>query len=154
MGAASARTERGFTLVELVVAISVAALLLATAPAALDRLYDAMVYRSTVRHMIVEMKAARLRAMQDGQPVAFVVDLEARRFGVDGRTEIGIPDALKVSAIVADVEVSEGGRSAIRFYPDGSATGGSVELERSSGRGVRLRVDWLLGRVSQEPLGG
>lgn len=154
MGAASARTERGFTLVELVVAISVAALLLATAPAALDRLYDAMVYRSTVRHMIVEMKAARLRAMQDGEPVAFIVDLEARRFGGNGRTEIGIPDALKVRAIVADVEVSADGRSAIRFYPDGSATGGSVELERSSGQGVRLRVDWLLGRVSQEPLGG
>ena len=141
-------------MIELVVAISIAALLLATAPAALDRLYDAMAYRSTVRHVIVEMKSARLRAMQAGLPVAFTLDLASRRFGSEGRPARTIPEDIKVSAIVADAEVSDDGQAAIRFYPDGSATGGSVELQRSSGQGVRLRVDWLLGRVSQEPIGG
>jgi len=36
----------------------------------------------------------------------------------------------------------------IRFYPGGNATGGSVEIVRASGTGVRLQADWLDGRVT------
>jgi len=52
--------------------------------------------------------------------------------------------------VVADSEVQTPERGAIRFYPDGSATGGSIQLLRPGGAGVRLRVDWLLGTIRQE----
>ena len=32
------------------------------------------------------------------------------------------------------------------------ASGGSVDLIRPSGAGVRMRVDWFSGRVEQEPI--
>ena len=82
------------------------------------------------------------------------MDAEAHRFGVGSEPARVIPSKLKVRTIVADSEVDADGRAGIRFYADGSATGGSIELERPGGGGLRLRVDWLLGRVSQEPLGG
>jgi general secretion pathway protein H len=148
------RRAAGFTLVELVVAISVAALLLATAPAALDRLYDSMAYRATVRDVLSELKRARNQARQSGEAVAFFVDLQARQFGIDGEAGRSLPAQLEVHAQVAGRELGADGRAAIRFYPDGGATGGSILIERDNGEGVRLRVDWLLGRVSQEVLGG
>jgi len=37
--------------------------------------------------------------------------------------------------------------AAIRFYPDGSSTGGSIDLS-VNGEGYRIKVDWLTGGVS------
>ena len=38
----------------------------------------------------------------------------------------------------------------IRFYPEGGSSGGGIDMERADGTGVRISVDWLVGRVSQE----
>ena len=54
-------------------------------------------------------------------------------------------------AIVADSE-TKGARFAVRFLPSGGASGGSVDVMRHSGEGVRLRVDWFSGRIEQEPV--
>ena len=63
-----------------------------------------------------------------------------------------MPESLKVRAVVAQQEMSADGQElGIRFLPHGGATGGSVDLIRPSGSGVRLRVDWFSGRVEQEP---
>jgi general secretion pathway protein H len=57
-----------------------------------------------------------------------------------------------VRATVAGTELSAQQEAAIRFLPDGGATGGSIDILRASGQGVRLRVDWLSGRITQEAL--
>ena len=144
--------QRGFTLLELIVAIALAALVVAAAPGALSRAYDAMEYRSTLRQLLAGLKSARQSAMETGRPVAFVVDLRERRFGVGEPLKHAVPAGLDIRLLVADREIDAQQRGAIRFYADGSATGGSIELLRASGDGLRLRVDWLLGRVSQEAL--
>ena len=57
--------------------------------------------------------------------------------------------------IVAGIEMSEasGQRlAAIRFLPQGGATGGSVDVLRPGVGGVRITVDWLSAAVSQTPL--
>ncbi len=148
------RATPGFTLVELVVALAVAAALFAVVPPALSRLHEAMQYRATVRALLADMQRARLEAGRSGRPVTFSVDFRTRRFGVGDALDERLPDRLAVRAVVAEKEIAPDGRAAIRFYPDGGATGGSIELVRPSGAGVRLRVDWLLGRVSQEALDG
>ncbi|HEY0201888.1 MAG TPA: GspH/FimT family pseudopilin, partial [Burkholderiaceae bacterium] len=57
-----------------------------------------------------------------------------------------------VRAVVADRELTDG-VAAIRFLPSGGATGGSIDVARgSSGSGTRLRVDWLSGHITQEPI--
>jgi general secretion pathway protein H len=128
-----------------------AALLLATAPSALMRSFEAMEYRSTVHTLLTELKQARLHAMHSGQSTTFVYDPRARRFGIDTPLRAQVPAALRITLIVADAEITHE-HAAIRFYPDGGASGGAIELVRPSGDGVRIRVDWLLGRTEQSPI--
>ena len=40
----------------------------------------------------------------------------------------------------------------IRFYPEGGASGGGIDLRRRDGSGTAVNVDWLVGRVSLAPL--
>lgn len=150
--AARRRPAQGFTLIELVVALSVAALFVGLVPSAMGRAYEAMEYRSTVRYMMTDLRAARLSAMRSGRAEVFLLDVETRRFGVGPAPKRTIPEGVDVRFELAEGEALQNG-GGVRFYPDGSATGGEIDLRRASGEGVRISVDWLLGRVRQRPLG-
>jgi general secretion pathway protein H len=143
--------ERGFTLIEVMVVFAIMALVMAVIPIAYDKMHSAAQYREVVRGMVTAMRAARQRAELSGQDVLFSVDLRQRIYGLEGLPEQPIPDAVSVRATVAATEVRDD-RFTIRFLPSGGASGGSVDVARPSGDGVRLRVDWFSGRVEQEPL--
>lgn len=142
---------RGFTLIELLVVLAIIGALLAVAPAALQRYRESSDYRNTLRTMAAELSGARQTAISGGRVVAFDVDLGARRYGIEGRPAHELPVTLTVRATVADIDLRDN-VARIRFFPGGNATGGSIELMRPSGDGVRLRTDWLDGRVSIEGL--
>lgn len=143
-------TRSGFTLVELLVTLAIASLMLAVVPVSMIKLYENMQYRSAVRDVMSALKGARAEAMQTGMPVPFTLDPGSGRFDVDGRRSGQIPGPLRVGMIIANQEVDRQ-QGSIRFYPDGGSTGGTVVITRPNGAGVRLTVDWLLGRVSQTP---
>jgi general secretion pathway protein H len=146
------RHQRGFTLVELLVVFAIMALLMGLVPVAFERLRESAEYRNTLRTMLAEMRGARARAMTEGVDTRFKVNLAQRSYGVDGQAMHTFSEPLQVRLTVAGTEMAAGQEGAIRFLSDGGATGGSVDVVRGSGAGVRLRVDWLSGRVTQEPL--
>ncbi len=145
------RAVRGFTLVELLVTFAIAALLIGLVPIAFERMRESSQYRDTVRGVLTDLRLARHRALAEGRAVRFVVDLGNRRYGLE-EPRRDVPESLQVRATVASSESAANAVAAIRFFPDGGATGGSIDVIRPSGDGVRLRVDWLFGRVEQEPL--
>lgn len=121
-------------------------------PLAFGRLHESAQYRDTVRAVLTDMRAARHQAQSQGRDVRFAVDLRARSFWVEGGPERQVPDSLDLHAVMAATEAMDDSTLAIRFLPQGGASGGSVDLIRPSGTGVRLRVDWFTGRVEQEPI--
>lgn len=147
-----ARRAGGFTLIELLVALAIVGLMVAVVPTALERLRDSMRYRDTVRAVVTDLRAARQKALAEGSEVRFVVDLAQGRFGLDGRELYALQPPLQMRVTVAGIEWSEQQVGAIRFLPQGGATGGSVDVLRPQGGGVRITVDWLSAAVSQAPI--
>ena len=143
---------RGFTLIELVVALALAALMVALVPPALEKLRDGMHYRDTVRAIVTGLRAAREQALTQGREVRYLVDLTGRRFGADAGPDTvlhPLPLPLQLRLTVAGIEWRPEQVGAIRFLPQGGATGGSVDVLRADGSGVRITVDWLSAAVSQ-----
>jgi general secretion pathway protein H len=143
----------GFTLVEILVVFTLIALIVGLTPMAYGRLQESAQYRSTVRAVLTDMRAARQQAMAEGAETRFAVDLQARTFGVVGGPVHQVPEPLTMRAAMAGQEAGQGGQLSIRFLPRGGASGGSLDILRPSGGGVRLRVDWFTGRVEQKALG-
>ncbi len=148
----AAAAAGGFTLIELIVALAIAALAIAIVPPALQKLRDGMHYRDTVRTVVTELRAARQRALVEGVETRFFVDLVERRYGLDPLALRALPEPLQMQVIVAGIEMSGQRLAAIRFLPQGGATGGSVDVLRPGVGGVRITVDWLSAAVSQTPL--
>ncbi|WP_264293997.1 pilus assembly FimT family protein [Diaphorobacter aerolatus] len=138
-------------MIELMVVFAILALVMSIAPSAYDKMKTSMEYRDAVRGVVSEMRAARQMATLTGRDSVFAVDLEHRQYGIEGAKQRAIPESIDMRAIVADSE-AKGAHFAIRFLSSGGASGGSVDVLRSSGDGVRLRVDWFSGRVEQEPV--
>jgi general secretion pathway protein H len=134
------------------VVIAIMALIAGLMPIALNRLHESAQYRDTVRAVLTAMRAARQQAMSEGREVRFALNLAERRFGVEGGPLHEAPEPLELRAVMAAQESGLGGEMAIRFLPHGGASGGSVDVIRPSGSGVRLRVDWFSGRIEQEPV--
>lgn len=155
----SGRHTAGFTLMELMVVLTIAALMVGVVLPMGARMYDTMQYRDAVRQLSQAAHSARYKAITGGQAMDLVFEPEAGRFAVKQAGQAvqeqdmeALEGELTFAAVSAR-EVSPGrGLAAIRFYPGGGSTGGSLSVQRPNGSGVRLRVDWLLGRVSQEAL--
>ena len=143
--------QRAFTLIELLVVLAILGLIVSLTPIAYQRLREAAAYRDTVRTIAADLAAARQAAAASGRDVAFAVNLGDRSFGVEGRSARTLPAELDLRVTVADTQARDG-IARIRFYPGGSSTGGSIDVLRPSGVGVRLRADWLDGRVELSKL--
>ena len=142
----------GFTLVELLVVLAIAALLIGLVPTAFDRLRESVQYRDALRSVLSDLRQARQRAASQGVEVRFTVDTVRGLYGIDGSSPRVLPAPLKFRVIVASIELSPGQVGAIRFLPDGGATGGSVDVLRPAGNGTRIQVDWLSGQTSVQGL--
>lgn len=143
--------HRGFTLIEMVASLAMAGLLAGLAAPAMLKAFDSMAYQGSVRDVITNLRAARNQAMATGRATDFVLTPEDKRFGIENRLTHALAKNITIDLIVS-AEHRQPSRSVIRFYPDGSSTGGSILLKRENGGGMQIRVDWLLGRVTQHPL--
>ncbi len=143
-----ASPQRGFTLLELMVALAIAGLLLAVAVPASYRFYESMQYRQAVRTVVTTLAAARYQAVNRGRAQDVAVDPFANSLAFDGEVT-DLPHGLQLTVHSAG-ELNRGRAGVIRFYPEGGASGGGIDLQRADGSGVRISVDWLMGRVTQE----
>ncbi|WP_300180977.1 GspH/FimT family pseudopilin [Rhodoferax sp.] len=144
--------QSGFTLVELLVVLAIGAMLVGLVPVAFNKLHEGSQYRDTVRAIVSDLRQARQQAVVLGQTVVYQVDLTQRQFGVLGQPPRQIPGSLEIKTVVGQLDtLPPDGVARIVFLPEGGATGGTIELVRASGAGVRIRVDWLLGQITQEP---
>ena len=138
----------GFTILELLVAMTIAGLVLAMAVPASARFYQSMQYRSAVRDVITLFSQARYKAINTGRAQDVQIDPGANELRLNDTVKT-MPSALEV-AVRSAGELNTESLAVVRFYPEGGSSGGEVYIDMPGRSGVRITVDWLIGGVSQE----
>ena len=141
--------RRGFTLVELLFVLVIAALVLGLVGTSISRSVSGAEMRVAARKMTAALRYTRTRAILDKQEEVFLVDTENRKYKAPKRKEVVLPEGMNVALTTARSELTSESVGGIRFYPDGGSTGGFVELE-TKGRVYRIGVAWLTGEASLE----
>lgn len=140
--------DSGFTILELLVAISIVGLVLAVSVPASGRLYTSMQYREAVRDVITLFASARYKAISSGRAQDVKINPRTRELALNDNIR-QLPEAVNL-VVHSARELNEQDVGVIRFYPEGGSSGGGVDVEIPERWGVRINVDWLVGRVSQE----
>lgn len=141
----------GFTILELLVAISIVGLVLAVSVPASGRMYKTMQYREAVRDVITLLASARYAAVSTGRAQDVKINPRTRELSLNDSVK-QLPSGLNI-VVHSARELNDRDVGVIRFYPEGGSSGGGVDVEIPERWGVRINVDWLVGRVSQEKYG-
>jgi len=141
------RHAAGFTLLELLVALAIVALLITVTPALLERL-PGMRLRAADQALADTLRRLREQALRDGDATEIDIDPVTRRYVL---TSSPTPHVLP--AVVERLEVTTIGQmrpdavERLRFFPDGSATGAVIRLWHGR-QSAAVAIDWLTGRIS------
>ena len=140
--------DRGFTLLEVMVVLVIGAMayvILLGVPLRGASIAD---LKAASRTLASGLRQAQSVALATRRDATLTLDLEAREFRVTGTEGArALPKDLELKLFTAQQEVATQSKGAIRFYPDGSSTGGRITVAAGE-RQYLIDVDWLTGRVS------
>lgn len=140
------RQQRGFSLIELMLVLVIAALMMGVAASALT---EGPVLRKSAREVATSMRQARSVAILQRKEMVWTMDISSRQFGLASNKweQRSLHTSIAAKINTAKTEVVSATQGNIRFYPDGSSTGGSVELT-ARGQTFKVNVEWISGRIS------
>lgn len=137
---------RGFTLFEMLAVI----LLIGIAAAAVSIPVTQGLASARVNAASGELAAAlrwtRAQSIVKGESLAMEVDTAAATYHAPGKPVVHLPRDMRVAIASAREDQANATTGRIRFFPDGSSTGGRITLTRGD-RQWHVNVAWLTGAI-------
>ncbi len=169
------KSSKGFTLLELLVVIVLLVMAISVTSVSIVSGQDGARMKTSASQLVSVLRSARVRAITDGVEAGITLglrdlDLENESLenqSTENRTtenhspqhrddnraytivptgeQVTLPDTLSLSLTSTDQQgiIAPG---SIMFYPDGSSSGGRLELSAPAGT-MTLDVNWLTGEV-------
>lgn len=142
----------GFTLIEMLVVLSIIALVASVSVPLLRRPPESLRLEAAARTLAAALRASRAEAIARNADATLVLDAGQRTLQAGG-TVLHLDDDVSIEMKLAVPERQSATAGAIRFFPDGMSSGGDIIL-RIGRREARIAVNWLTGEARIDLSGG
>lgn len=144
----SARSVRaaGFTLLEMLAVILLIGIAAAAVSVSVTQGLASARINAASSELVAAMRATRAQAIVKGKEQNFDVDTRQLTYRNIKQQDVPLPKGLRLSVTSAKDDQPNDHVARIRFFPDGSSTGGRVTLT-SGKREWHVNVSWLTGDV-------
>lgn len=144
--------QAGFTLLELLTVLVILGMAASLVALSVSRRSDRMTLSALATEIASRARATRSTAIETGRDALLSVDLEGRNIVSPGRrSHLPIPADIDLNVVASGAEQREN-VSAIRFFPNGASSGGTIRVSQS-GSSYEVRINWFTGRVHVGRLG-
>lgn len=138
----------GFSLVELLVALILLVAALTLVPPYFSKGLSSAEFKQSVRLIAAGLRTTQSLAIAGNREKRFILDVENRLFSIgDDGPSNQLPTSLLLKLRTAESEKVGESIGGIRFFPDGSSTGGTITIS-SDGLSQILAVDWITGKIT------
>ena len=142
--------QHGFTIMELLIVLVITVLGFAVVAINMSGGRDTLEIKAAAQDIVSALRYVRGQALITHRDAALSIDLENNRYTVSGRDKAYlIPESIAVTVVTAQSELTGSGQGNIRFFPDGSSTGGRITLERAK-TAWRIDINSLTGQTELE----
>lgn len=139
--------EQGFTLAELLIVIALLALFAGLALANYTGPQQQVSLRMATSTLVNQLQMAKAQAGKRNTESTLVFDAATRSHWVEGVTRVHtLPQSVSADFETVHDERITGTRGRVRFYPDGTASGGRFILRAGKSQST-VTVDWMTGAV-------
>ncbi|HEY1503469.1 MAG TPA: GspH/FimT family pseudopilin, partial [Stellaceae bacterium] len=120
---------RGFTLIEMLVVLTITALIVGLALPRLTGTEEKASLRTASHQVAAGLRNTRSLAMASGRTAAFVIDTANGGFRAGPTAAPGrLPRGVQLALVTVTVDQDSASQGRIQFFADGSSTGGGVLL--------------------------
>jgi general secretion pathway protein H len=142
---------RGFTLIEMLVVVALMGVAMAVVAGAMGMGLAGQQIRGASRDLVAALRYTRGQAIVKREEQVLLLNVDDKSYRAAGRPTQTLPEQLNLAIETARQEQISRGEAGIRFFPDGSSTGGNIELARGD-TVWRIDINWLTGEVTlREP---
>jgi len=142
-----AQRARGFTLLEMLAVILLIGIAAAAAAVSVSQGLASARVRAASVELAAALRATRAQAIVKGKEQTFQLDTRSASYQAAGSKERALPKGMRLSITSAREDQKDDHTGRIRFFPDGSSTGGHILLQQGERR-WQVNVAWLTGAVS------
>ena len=133
---------------EILLVVTLVALLVGVTAPLLTNAVAGAELKGAAREITAALRHARNVAVSKQQEAAVSINVRSRRYRISTEPrDRTLPGDVEVKVFGAARESPDDDVGGVRFFPDGSSTGGRITVAMGE-RGYRIDVDWLLGKVT------
>lgn len=140
------RHDRGFTLLEMLAVILLIGIAVAAVSISVTQSLTSARINAASAELVAALRATRAQAIVRGKVQNFDLDTRTDSYLDARQHDVRLPKGMRVSIISAKEDWPNDHTGRIRFFPDGSSTGGRITLQ-SGKRQWHVNVSWLTGEV-------
>jgi general secretion pathway protein H len=153
------RSQRGFTLLEIIITLTVITLVMAVAYPSLSRGTTTLSLRTTGRDILSILRYAREKAVTEQAGIRVLLDQDKQSVmlinDADNSTRTySLPEKVKIQTVVVDGVEVDGGVSTVRFMPNGSSSAVEILVKSTTGAAMKIVSDPITGVASIQSVFG
>ncbi|MDF1584267.1 MAG: GspH/FimT family pseudopilin [Methyloprofundus sp.] len=138
---------KGFTLIELLLVIVIIAISAALVGPNIGSGNQTAKLNSAARDIASALRFARGHALSRHKESTVLLNLQANTYQITDKQKVyRIAKEIEVTLDIAQSQLINETQGQIRFFPDGSSTGGRITLELADNK-RQLDINWLTGHV-------
>ncbi len=140
------KSQGGFSLIEIILVMVFIAVLAGLASSSMFKSLGRAKIKSVAKDLVSAIRYTRGQAVTKHKEKTITFNVKEKTYKAPRKKTVQIPDEIDINLYTADSEIADETSGSIRFFSDGSSTGGWIKLTYKN-KVWKINVNWLTGEI-------